>query len=200
MKNNISVINRTENEFDVTVDNVDGNIQIIIDKKTDITLLNPGNTFKVNNVEYIVLEQFGLHQTAVIRKETLKNDMKFGSNNNWKESDIQKFLNGEYLEGIERDFGKDRIVKHTIDLLSLDGLDDYGTSTDKVSILTIDQYRKYRKLFCDNLNKCWWLATPDSTLSGNGERYVRCVGSDGGVGYDVCDYAGGVRPFFILQS
>lgn len=131
----INVINKAEKDLNITVNNVDGNIQIIINtKKTNIDLLalKAGETFKVNNVEYIVLEQLDGNQTAVIRKELIEDEMEFDSDNNdWRTSSIKKFLNGEYLEEIENVFGKDRIVEHVVDLLSLDGLDDYGTSIDK---------------------------------------------------------------------
>ena len=164
-------------------------------------VLKAGETFKADNVEYIVLEQLDGNQTAVIRKELLENEMEFDSDdNNWKTSSIREYLNVEYLEKIEKALGKDRIVEHTIDLLSMDGLDDYGTSIDKVSLLTIDQYRKYRKVLGGNLGNWWWLITPDSTPSGDSARYVRCVSSGGSVGYGGCDCDRGVRPFFILQS
>lgn len=204
MSNNINVINKAESDLNVTLNNIDGGIQIIIDKKKneiDLLSLKAGETFKADNVEYIVLEQLDGNQTAVIRKELLENEMEFDSDdNNWKTSSIREYLNVEYLEKIEKAFGKDRIVEHTIDLLSMDGLDDYGTSIDNVSLLTIDQYRKYRKVLGGNLGNWWWLITPDSTPAGNSARCVRCVSSCGDVGYGGCGYDGGVRPFFILQS
>lgn len=204
MSNNINVINKAESDLNVTLNNIDGGIQIIIDKKKneiDLLSLKAGETFKADNVEYIVLEQLDGNQTAVFRKELLENEMEFDSDdNNWKTSSIREYLNVEYLEKIEKAFGKDRIVEHTIDLLSMDGLDDYGTSIDNVSLLTIDQYRKYRKVLGGNLGNWWWLITPDSTPAGDSARYVRCVDSCGYVSYDGCDYGRGVRPFFILQS
>lgn len=203
MNGSVNVINKAENDLNVTVNNVGGEIQIIIEQKSNIDLLSlkAGDTFKVN-VEYIVLEQFVGNKTAIIRKELLKDTMAFdGDNNNWKTSDIREFLNKDYLEEIKEAFGKDKIVEHTVDLLSLDGLDDYGTSTDKVSLLTIDQYRKYRKVIGGNLDNYWWLVTPDSTSSDSSASYVRYVDSDGSVDCYDCSWGDvGVRPFFILQS
>lgn len=203
MSNDINIINKAGNDLNVTVNNIGGNIQIIISKKINIDLLtiNAGDTFDVNNIKYIVLEKFPNNQTAVIRKELLEDDIKFNfDNNNWKTSNIQKFLNGEYLGEIEKAFGKDRIVEHTVNLLSMDGLDDYGTSNDKVSLLTIGQYRRYRKLLGDNLDRGWWLVTPDSTHTGNNTCCVLFVTSGGNVCDSGCSYYRGVRPFFILQS
>ena len=200
----VNVINNVGKEVVVTVNEVNGNTQIVInlaDSKAELSTLKPGDVFKVNDVEYIVLEQSG-DTTAVLRKELLEDDMKFGSNNNWKESDIRKYLNNEYLKEIEEVFGKENIFEHSVDLLSMDGLEDYGTCRDKVSLLTIDQYRKYRrrKLLRENKEKCWWLSTPDSTPSGYSTDGVRFVFSVGDVGYGWYDGCGAVRPFFILSS
>lgn len=203
-KNMINVINNAVKDLDVTVNNTNGNIQIIINtKKSDIELLSlkAGEIFSVNNVEYIALEQLSGNKTAVLRKELLEESMKFGDGNNWKISGVRRKLNGDYLREIEEAFGKDKIVEHTVDLLSLDGLDDYGTSTDRVSLFTIDLYRKYRKVLGGNLKKPWWLLTPDSTPSGESGRCVLCVCSGGDVGYEGCGWGDlGVRPFFIVQS
>lgn len=205
---NINVINNVDKELNVIVNKENNdNIEIIIDLKNDnidLLALKQGDVFHKNNVEYIVLEQLPDKQTVVIRKYLLENKMEFDSdNNNWKTSSIRERLNNNvdgYLREVEDAFGKDKIVTHTVDLLSLDGLDDYGTSNDKISLLTIDQYRKYRKILSENINKWWWLLTPDSTSSGSSASYVRCVRSIGVVSYDHCGCDGGVRPFFIIQS
>ncbi|WP_342759498.1 DUF6273 domain-containing protein [Kineothrix sedimenti] len=166
--------------------------------KVVLSSVKPGD---IINDKYIVLEHFESGATAVIRKELLEKTMDFGdSNNDWRSSNVRNYLNNEYLKDVEKEFGADSIVEHMVDLLSMDGLDDYGSSRDKISLLTIDQYRKYRKILGDNMKNWWWLATPDSTPSGWSTGYVRCVDSSGGVCYDgyICD--GGVRPFFILKS
>ena len=125
--------------------------------------------------------------------------MEFGDTNNWAESGLRKFLNNEYLKNISDDFSQDNILDHEVDLLSLDGYDDYGRTTDKVSVLTIDQHRKYHK-FIGNVDRWNWLATPDSTPSGTDASYVRVVSDGGGVVWDCSDGCGGVRPFFLLKS
>lgn len=166
----------------------------------DLLSLKAGDIFEVKNVEYIMLEQLAHNRTAIIRKELLKKYMKFGNDNNWKTSCIRDFLNKAYLDEIESVFGENRIVEHTVDLLSLDGLDDYGTSTDKISLLTIDQYRKYKKELGGNLYSNWCLITPDTTSNHTDPfiLYIRAVYGDVDVEY--CDCIFGVRPFFIIQS
>ena len=204
MLDNVNVVNNVEKDVTVTVNNKNGNTQIVIDlagNKVKLSTLKVGDVFKTKNIEYIVLEQLDNDTTAVIRKDLLENKMKFDSdNNNWKTSSIRKYLNGDYLKKLGESFGEDNIVEHTVNLLSLDGLDDYKASNDKVSLLTIDQYRKYRKVIGENKDSWWWLSTPDSTPSGYGSDFVQYVGSSGDVDDDWYDGSGAVRPFFILKS
>ena len=126
--------------------------------------------------------------------------MRFGDNNNYAESGVkEKLTQSDLAKNLKDKFG-DRLVPLSLDLLSLDGLDDYGkVEGDIIGIPTIDIYRKFRKKI-SKLDEWYWLATPDSTPSGYGSGDVRCVGSDAYVGFDWCDVDGGVRPFFILQS
>lgn len=127
-------------------------------------------------------------------------DLRFGDTNNYSESRIRGYLNDSSLAAeLKKEFG-DKLVPIQTDLLSLDGLDDYGTvDGDVLAIPTIDLYRECRKNIT-KIDNWWWLATPDSTPSGYGSDGVRYVGSDGGVSYGWCGDVGAVRPFFILQS
>ena len=202
MTNNVNVINNAGNSVDVKVNEVNGAIQIVIDVPqtgTELSLLSPGDVFEKNNVAYIVCEQFENGSTAVVRKECLDKTMEFGNNNNWKESRLREYLNGDYLKEVEAVFGAENILEHEVDLTSLDGYDDYGVSTDKVSAMNIDRYRKYHRYIGDT-GECHYLSTPDSTPSGTGSSRVRYVGSVGYVDWDGCDWDGGVRPFCILKS
>lgn len=202
MSKNITVINNTDNKVDVKINDVNGIIQIVIDtppRGTELRTLNPGTVFKKNGIEYIVCEQFADGTTAVVRENVLEQTMKFGNNNNWKESLWRKYLNTEYLKEIENDFGADKIVEHDVNLTSLDGYDDYGTAIDMISAMDIDMYRKYHK-YIGNTGITHYLSTPDSTPSGYGSSDVQCVDDCGGVSYGGCGWGRNVRPFFILKS
>lgn len=124
----------------------------------------------------------------------------FGKTNNYTDSNIRNMItNSDLAKNLQLEFG-DRLVPITLDLLSLDGLDDYGTVTgDILAIPTIDLYRKYRKNI-SKLDSWYWLATPDSTPSGYCSDDVLCVRSGGDVGCGWCSDVGAVRPFFILKS
>ena len=203
MKNNVNVINNAGSNVDVKVSQVDGAIQIVIDVPsagTELSTLTFGDVFKKNGIEYIVCEQFEDGTAGVVRKKCIGNDMGFGNNNDWRESNIRKYLNDKYLVAIKDAFGEENIIEHKVDLTSLDGYDDYGISVDKVSVMNIDRYRKYHKYIGDT-GKANYLSTPASTPSGAGSSCVLCAYGDGGVGWVGCSCCReGVRPFFILKS
>lgn len=124
----------------------------------------------------------------------------FGKNNNYKQSHVKEKLNSsDLVEQLKNEFG-DRLVPINTNLLSLDGLDDYGNvEGDMLSIPTLDLYRECRK----NITKIgvsWWLSTPFSTPSGCCFSNVEYVDSDGNVVWNWCDDCMGVRPFFILRN
>lgn len=199
---NVNVINKAKEKVNVEVNEINGSIQIVIDVPPagkELSSLKPGEVFKKNGTEYIVCEHFENGSTAIIRKECLEDGMEFGDTNNWVESGIRKFLNGQYLKNISDDFGQDNILDHEVDLLSLDGYDDYGRTTDKVSVLTVDQYRKYHK-FIGNIDRWNWLATPYSTPSGTDASGVQVVYDSGYVHWHYSGSCCGVRPFFLLKS
>lgn len=195
----------TVNETDMQIK--DG--KLIININSDLEKVLNSNKMVLSSVKvgdiindkYIVLEHFADETTAVIRKDLLEDTMRFAEDNNdWRQSIVRKHLNSDYLREIEAEFGEDNIVEHTTNLFSMDGLDDYGTCHDKVGLLDIDQYRKYRKVLGKNMDSWWWLLTPDSTPSGWSARYVQCVVCGGDVDYYDCGYSRSVRPFCILKS
>lgn len=127
-------------------------------------------------------------------------DMKFGENNDWRESPIRKKLYEELYLKIVDELGADALIKIQTDLFSHDGLRDYGKCEDMVSLLTYDLYRNNRENIKSS-DEYFWTCTPDYTLSGNNARFVRCVRSRGSVCCYGCGWNDlGVRPFFILQS
>lgn len=124
----------------------------------------------------------------------------FGKTNNYAESYVRNDLvNSELAEDLKKKFG-DKLVPISLDLTSMDGFKDYGTvEGDILAIPNIQLLMKFGEdiPLIDNWH---WLATPNQTPKRKDARYVQCVYSNGGVGCSVCDYDGGVRPFFILQS
>lgn len=120
--------------------------------------------------------------------------------NNWQASDLRNYLNTDFYKKLAEEIGEDNIVPFERDLLSLDGQTEYGTCEDKVSLLTLDEYRKYRKLIPNTGDYWWWTITPDSTKINGDSRWVRVVRPSGCFDDDIYDYGRGVRPFCIFSS
>lgn len=127
--------------------------------------------------------------------------MSFGSNNNYGESLVRKYLEEcKLAKDIKEKYGNS-IVPFENNLLSMDGFDDYGVIKDDV--LSIPNFDLFRK--CGNrlplINCIYWLSTPNRTKSRKNSSYVQVVYSGGSVCCDDCDWNGrGVRPFFITES
>lgn len=126
--------------------------------------------------------------------------------NDWREASLRKCLNGDFLDKLLEDFPelKDAAVPFQRDLTADDGLKDYGTCEDTVSLLTADEYRANRDLHMEAPDTCRWLITPNSAPSGGGRpfvRYVRYVGSNGSLYNNYANYDyGDVRPVLYLKS
>ena len=151
-----------------------------------------GDTFTVANIKWI---HFG--DGVAVAKDTLFNARFDSDTNNFAESNLLARLEREILPKIEAEIGAENVLKFETDLWALDGTDEYGKMTSKISLPTLDFYRKNRKIFSKHhINKWWWLATPDSTNN----SYVRCVDGGGTLGDNYCSGDGGVRPFLIFNS
>lgn len=169
--------------------------------KVKLSDLKPKDEFKIGDEVFIVLEQTE-NGTRVIAKEFAYCNVKFGDNSDWKVSSIRKTLNNEYFKKIAAIIGEKNILTMDRDLTSLDGLDDYGTCTDKVSLLTSAEYAKYHKILGLKYSypDWWWLITAASTPSNDCSRFVCVVNSFGILNWYGCDCSNGVRPFLNLES
>lgn len=153
----------------------------------------------VGEYEFLVLDQYD-DEIVLILKELLVESTMFGSNNDYRGSNVQRICR-EFSDKIEKIVGAENIVEHTVDLTSDDGLSDYGKIKEKVSVLTAELYRKYvYELDLNRLQKYYWLATPYSTPRHDGEAWVKCVSPRGDFSDGYYRNDNGVRPFLILKS
>ena len=183
--------------FEIPVDRV----KDLFDKKVKLASVPIGETFKIGDEEWIVLEHSG-DTTACIRKDLLLVKFKFDdTTNNFSKSYINHFLNVHYKEKLQKLVGNN-LCEHTVDLTADDGLKDYKKCKAYVSLLTCEQYRKYTDIMLKYSPKqWWWLATAYSTPIRGYTECVRAVLSDGTLSNKVCySDGGGVRPFCILKS
>lgn len=161
----------------------------------------------IGNEWYVVEQDIENNRTKVWKKELIDGTYKFDNgSNDFRTSEIKNVLNdenGKILSDIYKGFGKENVLLDTVDLLSMDGLDTYGTCDCKVHLGTFDDYRKARKngMFRTENEKPFWLDTPDSTNEGCSASCVRFVYSNGFVRCGDCCWGGcGVRPFCSLDS
>lgn len=126
-----------------------------------------------------------------------------GGCNDWRVSSLRKYLHEDYLPELLESFPelKYGAVTFLRDLTADDGLKDYGTCVDTVSLLTAEEYKANRDIYMDPPGTWRWLITPDSTPSGGGSSFARSVHSGGTLAYYGAYYGrGGVRPVLYLKS
>ena len=169
--------------------------------KVQLSTLNPGETFKIGEHDFIVLEQ-KQEQTMVISKGFMAEDKKFDNNSrDYNSSNLKKLIEGDIQPIIEDAVGTDNIVEHDVDLTSVDMQNEFGSCRCKVRPITFDEARKYNDLLANkDLDGWWWTCTPWSTKDRGWEYSMAVVSSSGVVNYDGCYCDDGVRPFCILKS
>lgn len=195
----INVVNNIPN-VKVACDKSDDDSYIIAlteDKRFCLGEAELGSIVKIGNREYIVLEHTE-ETTAVITKNFTK-EMEFGQSGDYLTSDVRKYCNGEFYNELVAAVGTENIVKHTVKLVADDGTGKGKTCCDNVSIITTENYRRYRE-FLTVYGDWWWTAT---RVTYDDEYYARdvcCVSSCGALCRSDCGCCFMVRPFCILNS
>lgn len=158
-----------------------------------------GKTIEVAGMKWLVLDKLEKGY-LVISDEFYGKSREFDTDcNNWDSSDLRQELNTELRRKIEEAVGEGGLLKFTRDLLSMDGQTEYGSCEDYVSIISVDEYRKYRKLL-PNTGEWWWTLTPDSTKCNDDASYIRVVSPSGLISNDYYLSSYGVRPVCIFSS
>lgn len=155
-----------------------------------------GAIVEINGRKWKVLDQTEKGFFCICEKIDIR---KFdGESNNYANSDIRKYLNSEVLKELEVAVGTENIIPFERDLISLCGLKEYGTCEDKVSLISVDEYRKYRELL-PKTGEWWWTLTPDSTAGNGDDVWVDIVSPSGYFNLIECNYYYGVRPVCIFS-
>lgn len=158
-----------------------------------------GKTIEVAGIKWLVLDKLEKGY-LVISDEFYGKSREFDTDcNNWDSSDLRQELNTELRRKIEEAVGEGGLLKFTRDLLSMDGQTEYGSCEDYVSLISVDEYRKYRKLL-PNTGEWWWTLTPDSTKCNDDTSYIRVVSPSGYFGGCCYGDGSGVRPVCIFSS
>ena len=168
--------------------------------KIRLSELNPGDVFQTTGKrKYKVLEQYG-STTKIISLDLVKENVEFGNDANYLESELRELCDTEILSDFEEEFGKENIETHEADLITVDGQNTGVSVKCKIRPLTFDETRKYTKLTPNkNLNDWYWTCTSWSTKE-RGWNSVSVVSPSGYVNGDNYYYVNGVRPVCILKS
>lgn len=168
-------------------------------KKQHIEKPEIGKILEIAGMKWLILDKTEEWYFAILNGFNGES-RKFGSDsNNWIESNLRHELNTTFRKKITEELGEDAVVEFDRDLLSLDGQTEYGHCKDKISLLTVDEYRKYRKLL-PNMQKWWWLITPWSTPVNDYKSTLTVVSPSGCIRDGLCNYSCGVRPVCIFSS
>lgn len=176
---------------------------------TNITTLRHGEHFMFKGFEWVCLDQN--HPDggvlAIMAKPWAK-DVKFCPSdkftderdnwNNYRTSNVRGILS-DMANSV---FGGKGLLAHTVDLVADNGDRAYGIVHDFVSILTCDEYRKYRE-FIPHYDDWIWTATPwwcsykDSVLGR--ACSVRVVSTTGNFNRDSAHCGNSVVPACVLN-
>lgn len=168
--------------------------------KVQLSVLNPGDAFKVGEHDFIVLDHCN-GTTKVISKDFMAEDIFDEDTRDYNKSNLKKIIENDIQPIIEDELGADNIIEHTVDLTSVDMQHEFEPCTCKVRPITFDEARKYNDLIANkNLNDWWWTCTPWSTESRNWKYAIAVVAPSGNVSLDDCNIDLGVRPVCILKS
>ena len=166
-------------------------------KEENIGVLSAGERFGFKGFEWIVLDN-NVDGGVLAVMTSAWNDEEYSFDddgcNNYAKSSLRRKLLNELLPVL----GEDNLISHEVDLVADNGDDRYGTVTDRVFILSCDEYRKYRK-YVPLLPEWMWTCTPwyiTDTGSGGG---VRGVGTGGYLGNYGAGNSGGVAPACVFN-
>ena len=173
------------------------------DNKVKLSELNPGDEFYIGSSVYVVVDHID-GTTKVISKE-IAHKMAFDYNclNDYRMSAIRELLNTYDYNYMAYDIDKHNIVPTKCDMGTLDGSGSYGTSKENITILSLDEYRKYYGILNDIPNftsEVQWLSTPVS-MKNQFKSFVCTIDKDGLIDRMPSDNQNiGVRQFFTLKS
>lgn len=153
-----------------------------------------GEHFTYEGIEWICLDIIDGNYLAITAQVWQELPFDVDNHNNWKESSLRRVLNDEFLDKLN----KNHLVMQTSDLIADNGDRKYGTCEDYVTILSCDQYRKYRDLV-PHYPEWMWTLTPWSCYSGYGIG-VRGVFPIGNIGGSDAGHSNGVAPACIFSS
>jgi hypothetical protein len=177
----------------------------IMTKKMEICKVRNGERFIVDGEEFVKLDDIA-GGAFVLLADTLPDYCAFESEDADDDRDHNNFIGSNVKRVVDEWLHRHKILSEAalalpIDLTSMDGMTDYGMPNVYGRILTVDEYRKYRR-FIPLTDKPFWTATPWCTRSSYSSYvYAYFVSFDGCVYYNYAYYADRcARPALALKS
>lgn len=163
--------------------------------------IKQGERFLYGGVEWVKLDQIGNGALAIAAEPVFKRVFDSRVENDWRVSSLRRELNGPFLDALIQK-GADRLafLDWTSDLTADDGMDDYGSATDKIALLSDGLYRSCRQHIPTVTHGFSYNLTP---LTCQFMEHYSCVRGTGEYGTlsSVGAYAvAGVRPLCFLLS
>lgn len=164
--------------------------------------LKPGEHFTWKGYEWIVLDPGvetpkGNGVLAIMAEVYKDREFRFDNDgyNNYAKSSLREMLNKELLP----ELGEDNLLPHVVDLTADNGDKRYGTVTEKVFILSCDEYRKYRE-YVPLFDEWMWTCTPWCINDAGSGTNVRDVSTAGNLGNSSANGSHGGAPACVIAS
>lgn len=137
-------------------------------KTMEICKVRNGECFIVDGEEFVKLDDIA-DGAFVLLVGTLPDYCAFESEDADDDRDHNNFIGSNVKRVVDKWLHSHKTLSNAamarpIDLTSMDGMTDYGMPTVYGRILTVDEYRKYRR-FIPLTDKPFWTATPWCTRS-----------------------------------
>lgn len=178
----------------------------IMTKKMEICKVRNGERFIVDGEEFVKLGDIA-GGAFVLLADTLPDYCAFESEDADDDRDHNNFIGSNVKRVVDEWLHRHKTLSDAamplpIDLTSMDGMTDYGMPNVYGRILTVDEYRKYRR-FIPLTDKPFWTATPWCTRSSYSvnDSNAYYVDSDGSL-YNFSAYFAYfcARPALALKS
>ena len=154
-------------------------------KTMEICKVRNGERFIIDGEEFVKLGDIA-GGAFVLLADTLPDYCAFESEDADDDRDHNNFIGSNVQRVVDKWLHSHKVLSEAalarpIDLTSMDGMTDYGMPNVYGRILTVDEYRKYRR-FIPLTDKPFWTATPWCTRSSisnatNYAHYVYTAGS-----------------------
>lgn len=148
-------------------------------KKMEICKVRNGERFIVDGEEFVKLGDIA-GGAFVLLADTLPDYCAFESEDADDDRDHNNFIGSNVKRVVDEWLHRHKTLSDAamalpIDLTSMDGMTDYGMPNVYGRILTVDEYRKYRR-FIPLTDKPFWTATPWCTRSSRSSGSDRACG------------------------